>query len=171
MVTSTGTSDIIVRAFISDDDTAAITCPKCQKTLIKDVSKYTEADNMIKLKARCPCGNSFTVFLERRKQYRKTAQLRGTYLYTPSHGPSRSGQHWGSMLVTDISRTGIRMRVNVQPRFKVGDKITVEFNLDDANNSLIKRDVIVQHIKGMEVGATYAMAQSYDNIIGFYLLR
>jgi hypothetical protein len=164
-------SNLIVRAFISGDNTAAITCPKCQKTIIKDVSRYTGADNMIKLKARCPCGNSFTVFLERRKQYRKTVELRGTYLYTPSCGASKIGQYWGSMIVTDISRTGIRMKVSVQPRLKVGDRITVEFNLDDAKNSLIKRDVIVQHIKGMEVGATYAMSQSYDNIIGFYLLK
>ena len=163
--------DLIVRTFISSDNTAAITCPECQKTIIKDVSQYAEADNMIKLKAKCPCGYAFTVVLERRKQYRKATELPGTYLYTPSHGASKSAQHWGAMTVTDISRTGIRMKLNVQPRFQVGDRISVEFRLDDANSSLIKRDVIIEHIKGMEVGAAYAMAQSYDNVIGFYLLK
>lgn len=162
---------MIVKSFIASDNTAAITCPECQKTIIKDVSRYAEADNIIKLKAKCSCGHSFTVFLERRRQYRKSTELRGTYLYAPAHSASKSAQHWGSMVVTDISRTGIRMKLNVQPRFQVGERITVEFRLDDANNSLIKREVIVQHIKGLDVGVTYARAHSYDNIIGFYLLR
>ncbi len=162
---------MIVRTFITSDNTVAITCPQCQKTISKDISQYTEADNVIKLKVKCPCGHLFTVFLERRKQYRKATGLRGTYLYTPSHGASKNAQHWGHMKITDISRTGIRMKLSVQPRFQVGDRITVDFRLDDTNNSQIKRDVVIRRIKGMEVGATYAMAQSYDNLIGFYLLR
>ncbi len=160
-----------VKAFISSDNTATITCPVCQKSKTKDVSKYKDADKSIKLKAHCPCGHTYTVFLERRKQYRKETEFRGTYKYQSPHAISSQSEYWGLMTVVDISRTGIRMKLNVMPRFNVGDRITVEFRLDDANNSLIKRDVIVQNIKGLYVGANYAMAQSYDNIIGFYLLK
>ncbi|MFW6081200.1 MAG: PilZ domain-containing protein [Desulfosalsimonas sp.] len=160
-----------VKAFLTSDNTAAITCPVCQKSVTKDVSRFKDADKYIKLKAHCPCGHSYTVFLERRKQYRKTVSLRGIYKHHDPDAASVNGQHWGSMTVVDISRTGIRMKLGVMPRFKVGDRISVEFRLDDANNSLIKRDVIVQNIKENHVGATYSMPQSYDNIIGFYMLK
>lgn len=160
-----------VKAFISNDNTAAFTCPACQKYTIRDVSKYSKADTVVKLKAKCACGHTFTVFLERRMQYRKDTELQGTYTHPNPHGASQNSRHWGAMTVTDISRTGIRMKLNVMPRFRVGDRITVEFRLDDANNSRVKRDVIVQYIKGFTVGATYASSQSYDNVIGFYLLR
>ncbi|MCF8110710.1 MAG: PilZ domain-containing protein [Desulfobacteraceae bacterium] len=160
-----------VKAFITSENTATITCPVCKRSVTKDVSKFRDADKFIKLKAHCPCGHSYTVFLERRQQYRKSVELRGTYKHHHPDAPQESSGHWGTMTVVDISRTGIRMKLNVTPTFKVGDRISVEFRLDDANKSLIKRDVIVQNIKGPYVGATYSMAQSYDNIIGFYLLK
>ncbi|MFW5930130.1 MAG: PilZ domain-containing protein [Desulfosalsimonas sp.] len=160
-----------VKAFITSENKATITCPACKRSVTKDVSKFRDADKFIKLKAHCPCGHSYTVFLERRQQYRKSVELRGTYKNRFPDGSTKSSGHWGTMTVVDISRTGIRMKLNVTPTFKPGDRISVEFRLDDANKSLIKRDVTVQNIKGSYVGATYAMAQSYDNIIGFYLLK
>ncbi|MFW6335262.1 MAG: PilZ domain-containing protein [Desulfosalsimonas sp.] len=159
-----------VKAFITSENTAAITCPVCQKSVIKDVSRFKDANRYIKLKAHCSCGHSYSVFLERRKQYRKTVSLRGVYKHQDGEDSS-AGQHWGSMTVVDISRTGIRMKLSLPPRFQVGDRISVEFRLDDANNSLIQRDVIVENITDFHVGATYSMAQSYDNVIGFYLLK
>lgn len=162
---------MIVKAFITSENTATITCPACQKTVTKDVSRFKGTDTHIKLKARCQCGHSYTVFLERRKQYRKSVELRGTYKRQDPQARSANSEQSGSMTVLDISRTGIRMKLNVPPRFRVGDQIALEFRLDDANKSLVRRDVIVRNIKGLYVGATYAMAQSYDNIIGFYLLK
>ncbi|MFO7930772.1 MAG: PilZ domain-containing protein [Desulfosalsimonas sp.] len=160
-----------VKAFITSENTASITCPVCQKSVTKDVSRFKDADRYIKLKAHCSCGHSYSVFLERRQQYRKTVALRGVYKHQDPGAESSSGQHWGSMTVVDISRTGIRMKLNVPPRFRVGDRISVEFRLDDANNSLIQRDVIVQNITDSNVGATYSMSHSYDNVIGFYLMK
>lgn len=160
-----------VKAFITNENTATITCPVCQKSVTKDVSKFKDSDKFIKLKAHCPCGHTYTVFLERRQQYRKSVELRGVYKHHSSDTPAASGEHWGSMTVLDVSRTGIRMKLNVEPKFQVGDHISVEFRLDDANNSLIRRDVVVQNIKNLCVGANYASAQAYDNIIGFYLLK
>ncbi|MCF8023969.1 MAG: PilZ domain-containing protein [Desulfobacteraceae bacterium] len=160
-----------VKAFITSENTATITCPACQKSVTKDVSKFKDTDKYIKLRAHCPCGHSYTVFLERRKQYRKSVELRGVYRHHDPASTSGDVEHWGSMTVVDLSRTGIRMKLNVMPKFKVGDRISVEFRLDDANSSLVRRDVIIQNIKGLYVGATYAMAQSYDNIIGFYMLK
>jgi len=162
---------LTVKAFINSENKATITCPLCQKSITKDMSRYKDADKFIKLKAHCSCGHTYAVFLERRKQYRKGVEFRGIYKHHVPHAASRNAEQWGAMTVVDISRTGIRMKLGVSPRFQVGDRISVEFRLDDANNSLIQRDVIVQNIKGFHVGAHYASPQSYDNIIGFYLLK
>jgi hypothetical protein len=47
--------------------------------------------------------------------------------------------------------------------------IFVEFRLDDANQSRIRKKVIVKNIQALSIGLAYADPQNHDSVLGFYL--
>ena len=73
------------------------------------------------------------------------------------------------MTVTDISRTGLRIKLNFSQDFAPGDKLKLEFTLDDRQRSLIKKEVVVRSVKGLSVGVEFFHAEHYDQL-GPYLL-
>jgi len=158
-----------VKIYVNDDNTATFVCPKCQKTGIKDLTKYLQHKSTPRVKARCACGHSYEVFLEKRKKFRKETDLLGSYKHTPDN--SNLPGHTGSMTVKDISFSGIRIKLQMMPRFKVGDTLYVEFRLDDAKRSQIKKKVIVKNLKGLSAGLAYASPQNHDSVLGFYLFN
>lgn len=160
-----------VKVFVNNDNTATLICPNCQKTRIVDVSKYLGPDAPAKLKAKCACGNSYGVALEKRRHFRKETELEGIYRYTVSAPDGSASEAKGRMKVVNLSKTGMRLKLNSPPPFQLGDRINVEFRLDDKNKSLINRDVYVQNIKDLFVGAEYVSQFSLDSTLGFYLFQ
>jgi len=158
-----------VTIYINDDNTATFVCPKCQKTGIKDLTEYLQRKKSSRLKARCGCGHSYEVFLEKRKKFRKQTDLLGSYKYFSDN--SNTPDHVGSMSVKDISFSGIRIKLQMMPRFKVGDPLVVEFRLDDASRSQIKKKVVVKNMKGLSAGLAYTSPQNHDSVLGFYLFN
>jgi hypothetical protein len=158
-----------VKIYINDDNTATFVCPKCQKTGIKDLTKYLQRKKTNRLKARCGCGHSYEVFLEKRKKFRKETDLIGSYKYIPDN--SNTPDYTGSMSVKDISFSGIRIKLQMMPRFKVGDTLLVEFRLNDANKSQIKKKVTVKNMKGFSAGLAFNSPQNHDSALGFYLFN
>jgi len=158
-----------VKIYVNENNSATFICPKCQKTAVKDLTRYIERKKAFRLKARCNCGHSYEVFLEKRKKFRKPADLPGSYKFTAVAAASEEQQ--GSMTVKDLSYSGLRIKLSVPPRFKVGDTIFVEFRLDDANRSRIRKKVIVKNIEELSVGLAYADPQNHDSVLGFYLFN
>ncbi len=108
----------MMKLFINDDETATVTCPECQKTRIMDISRYMEAD---RLKIKCPCGHAFSVMIEKRRKFRKETHLPGIYRHSTVSALSRTKEYTGQMAVLDISFSGMRLKLDAQPRFTVGD--------------------------------------------------
>ena len=160
-----------VKVFVNSDNTATLMCPNCQNTRIVDVSKYLRPDAPSKLKAKCKCGHTYVVALEKRKYFRKETQLEGIYRYTVSNSVVSSAEVQGRLMVINISKTGMRLKFNSMPRFQVGDLINVEFRLDDSKKSLISRNVYVRNMKGLFIGVEYASQPSLDSALGFYLFH
>jgi len=75
------------------------------------------------------------------------------------------------MTVKDISYSGLRIKLQVMPRFKVGDTLIVKFRLDDANRSQIKKKVVVKNMKGLSAGLAFSSPQNHDSVLGFYLFN
>ena len=73
------------------------------------------------------------------------------------------------MTVRDISTFGIKLRITNTDRIKVGDVLQLEFRLDDSHRSLLQKKVIVRNIEDMNVGVEFAMSESTDKALGFYL--
>ena len=159
------------KIYINSDNTATFTCPECGKTKNADVSRFANREKTVKIKATCACGHSYNVFLERRRQFRKNTNLPGIFRCTPESTRVLTTPYKDQMLVVDISRTGLRLKILSMPNLHVGDQLNVEFNLDDKNQSLISRDVIIKNINAPYVGVQYAQRTHHDSIIGFYLFK
>jgi hypothetical protein len=158
-----------VTIYINDDNTATFACPKCQKTGIKDLTEYLLRKKSNRLKARCGCGHAYEIFLEKRKKFRKQTDLLGSYKYIPEN--TTNPDYTGSMSVKDISFSGVRIQLQMMPRFKLGDILSIEFRLDDTNRSQIKKKAIVKNIKGLSAGLAFTSPQNHDSVLGFYLFN
>jgi hypothetical protein len=180
---------------ILDGNKAQFVCPECKKTKPVDVSKYMDIEEAIKLKVKCGCKHVYTAILCKRDIYRKRRNTILTGAYT-NITDGKEGQK-GSLTVLDISRTGLKTRIS-QLKVKVkdhevhaatdkkanfahkmhktigklgiGDIILVEFNLDDAKKSSIKREGTIRWINHPLVGIEFINLPMYDGALGFYLM-
>jgi hypothetical protein len=175
-------------------DKAVFACPNCEKSHTADVSKYKDIKTPIRLKAKCGCGHSFAVIIDKRDRIRKKTNLSGLYA---NISPGKNGQK-GQMAVMDISRTGLKVKVSdIQVRVKdhdvytstaerasfghkvqkkvgdleLGDKIAVKFNLDNPQKSLIQREAEVRWINKPYLGVQFLSVPMYDGALGFYLMN
>ena len=156
------------KIYLSDKDTASFQCPKCHANKEANVSKYKKITTAVTLKVKCPCGNVYSVTLERRKYYRKDTKFPGKFTFTPLLGDDQKGP----MTVLDISKGGLKFKMLSTPLFKPDDIIEVEFNLDNKNRTLIRKQVYVRNIKDNFVNVEFCSFDpnvSEDKALGFYL--
>lgn len=178
---------------LNKENMAEIRCSKCLKIRTVDMSKYVTMDRSIKFKAKCACGHSDTVFLNRRDKLRKQTDFFGVYTNLSS---GKEGQR-GEMTVLDVSRSGLKMKIShVKLKVKehdvtvvtgekasfehkikkpvdeinVGDELLVEFRLDDTKQTLIKKEVIIRWMKMPYVGVEFSSRSLYDGSLGFYMM-
>ena len=156
------------KVFVTGTNMVVFECPECAKSKTADVSKYKDLMQVVRLKVKCPCGHSYKVILERRKYYRKDVNFSGTY----THVFSDYREDKGGMTVKDLSRAGVKIKLNVKKDFKVGDILSVEFSLDDKQRSLIKKEAVIKKISDLYLGVEFSSVDSSnpsDKAIGFYM--
>ena len=148
--------------YVNEDNVATIVCPDCNNIRIVDVTKIISNKCQINVRCKCKCGNVFNAVIERRRFYRKSIRFNGNcYL--------NKGLDKTPIIVTDISRSGIKFEHSNLNKFTVGDEILVEFYLDDAEKSLINKAIIIRSSTGNKVGAEFKSSEHYDKL-GSYLL-
>ncbi|HEA65350.1 MAG TPA: PilZ domain-containing protein [Desulfobacterales bacterium] len=155
------------KAFVSSGNVVTLTCPKCSKSKTADVSKYMDHATEVKIRAKCSCGNTLRVTLDRRKFYRKITNLPGIYI------SEKEGTR-GQITVKDLSMGGLKFKVNMKPAFSVNDKLLLEFHLDNKSRSMIREWVIVRNIVDLEIGTKFVSFDpggSTEQNIQFYLLE
>ena len=157
------------KAFITRDNKVTFSCPQCKGMRTVDVTKYKALEKAVKIKVRCPCGHDYPVMIERRKQFRKAVSLPGTF--SRIFNDRRAGS--GTMVVKDVSRNGLQIRVNDSSYMKAGDILEVEFKLDDNKRSPIRKEVVIRKIVGYDLGTEFTSVDAgnaSDKAIGFYLM-
>ena len=156
------------KIFLTDQDTASFQCPKCNASKEANVSKYKKMSTSVTLKVKCPCGNEYSVTLERRKYYRKETKFPGKFIFASLFGDDQKGP----MTVLDISKGGLKFKTLSTPIFQKDDIVEVEFNLDNKNRTPIKKQVHVRNIKDNFVNAEFCsfdISDPGDKALGFYL--
>jgi predicted RNA-binding Zn-ribbon protein involved in translation (DUF1610 family) len=154
------------KVFITSNSTATFVCPQCGNASVADVSKYASIDRKVTVNCKCICGHNFKVSLEKRRQYRKATDLPGEYSYTTPNGDLDKG----IMRVVDISSNGLKLKLSVERKFAGGEKLRVEFHLDDKRRTFIDKQVIVRNVKKNLVGTSFAPNEGDDPALGFYLM-
>jgi len=157
---------MIQKVFITSKNTATFVCPECGNTSIANVSKYASIDKKVTVNCKCICGHNFKVSLEKRRQYRKSTDLPGVYYYDMGRGDTDKG----NMRVVDVSSNGLKLKLNVERHFNGGDRLRVEFHLDDKRRTYIKKEVIVRNVYKNLVGTSFSPTEGDDPALGFYLM-
>ena len=156
------------KVFVTESNMAVFECPQCNKGKSVDVSRYKNIRQVVRIKVKCPCGHTYRVVLERRKHFRKHVNFPGTYTHVlPDYREDKGG-----ITVKDLSRSGIKIKINVEKDFKIGDILLVEFQLNDKQRSLIKKDAAIKKISNSYLGLEFNSIDSSDpsdKAIGFFM--
>jgi hypothetical protein len=103
--------------------------------------------------------------LEKRRLYRKTVNLSGTYdLIKNGKVVDRGG-----VKIVDLSLGGGKLKLHVQRNLHVGDHLNLEFSLDDTNQTPVKKKATIRTIIGTTIGVIFSSPDAYDTMLGFYL--
>jgi transcription elongation factor Elf1 len=164
---------MVETVFVSDNN-AVFVCPECSKTRSVDISRYKNLNMSSVIKCTCFCGHSYHIKLAKRKAARRKASIIGMYTHIVSNVGDNFCEEIGKGVVTivDISHSGLLLKFNAKPRFEGGDRIMIEFDLDDSNKTRIKKELIIRNIKDKKVGAEFSSVDpnnANDKAIGDYL--
>ena len=147
-----------LRVFMNDNGVATFKCPKCQNLQIKDIGKFNKITNVKKIKCSCSCGNTFRVILEKRKFFRKDAELVGRYRIRSQDNKEKRG----TFTIIDVSQSGLMFITNVKHDLQIGDELIVEFYIDKEQNFLVSKEGIIRRIIDKKVGIQLNTTEHYD---------
>lgn len=143
-------------------DTAVFVCPECQKTKVLQLSQYKFTKPRTTVTCRCSCGHSCKVILEKRYNLFGDTHLLGTFL------TSEKKRNSGKMTIKKLNSKGLMLKTNIEQNILPGLKMFLEFVLDDAKQSIVKKEVVVKASKGKYLSAEFTSDEHYDNL-GPYL--
>lgn len=150
------------KVFINDQKIATFKCPECEKSWTKDLSDFKDHDNFIRLKCKCPCGNSFSVSLDKRRHSRKDTNLGGAFIHN-------SHKHRGLIEIKNISKSGIGFELSTDHSIREGDRLELRFNLDDSEESYVCKEVIIRKVRGNYVGVEFSdITRENDNLYAYF---
>lgn len=147
---------------IDSFDTARFSCPECNREKIMQLSAYDIKRQNTKVKCRCRCGHTYMVILEKKIESIQDTRLLGTFI-------SKDGiKCSGKMIIKKLNSKGLMLKTNIEQHILPGLKLFLEFVLDDAKQSIVKKEVVVKAKKGKYLSAEFTSDEHYDNL-GPYL--
>lgn len=150
------------KIYIDSLDTAQFACPVCGREKIMQLSEYNLKKRITKVRCRCRCGHTYMVNLEKEAEAIQDTQLLGTFADKNPDGCK------GKMIIKKMNSKGIMLRTNIDQNITPGRKLTLEFVLDDAKQSIVQKEVVVRAKKGKYLSADFLTEEHYDNL-GPYL--
>ena len=92
----------------------------------------------VRTRVLCPCGRTYAVFLERRVFVRKGVRLPGRFRRR-GHGREQSREQ--SMVILNLSRTGLMFEPESPERFQIGDALLVDFSFGTEQTTHVCKQV------------------------------
>jgi len=132
--------------YVDDSSRVTVVCPQCEKETNIDVTYFKDTHK--KMKAKCPCGESFRLNLEFRQTYRKNFRLAGEYSVQVK-------DEKGEILIEEISASGIRFASLKPHNITKDDTVELKFNLDNPMKTEIRELVKIIWLNDRHVGAQY----------------
>ena len=151
------------KLYINEENKAYAICPQCGKVKTIDVLRYEGTDRQFRVGIECICGCSYTVFIERRKYYRKETDLSGVCANFDS-------MDIREINVKNLSRTGVGFTVNSPIPMSPGDILNVRFVLDGKKRVVINEEVVIRRINENYIGAGFCKIRELYPDLGYYLM-
>jgi hypothetical protein len=122
------------------------------------------------LHVKCPCRNKFFIMREQRRFFRKKIHLEGAFKIANQDQFYFSEANWVPSIMTDLSKLGVRFCTKKIGPVRLGDRVLVQFHLDNSTKTLIEKSAFVQSITENDVGCRFEESREHDVTLGFYLL-
>ncbi len=152
------------RVFMDSLDTARFVCPKCRREKIMQLSAYNIKKHSTRVRLRCKCGHTRIITLEKLAEAQKSMQLLGTFMVKDRDGV------FGKIIIKKLNSNGILLKTNIEQGLLPGLKLFLEFVLDDAKQSIVKKEVVVKAKKGKFLTAEFT-SNLHDDNLGPYLFN
>lgn len=152
------------RVFMDSLDTARFACPECRREKIMQLSAYDIKKHTTRVRLKCKCGHIHIVTLEKMTEAQKSTQLLGTFM------AKDRDQLFGKMIIKKLNSKGIMLKTNIEQGILPGLSLFLEFVLDDAKQSIVKKEVVVKAKKGKYLTAEF-ITNLHDDNLGPYLLN
>ncbi len=151
---------MVQKVFKDKKNMGTFFCRECGKSKQIDISEFIQLNKEIRLKYTCSCKHIVSVVIERRQDIRKTVSLKGYITRKKTKIPIR---------IMDVSRYGIKIKTINNLEFQSGEKVVVEFILDDTIRSEVIKDMIVRTVSSDGIGLEFESYDHYDRF-GTYIL-
>ncbi len=132
-----------VKCYVNQDGITVFRCPKCETTEIIDTNKSKYAFRSFR--AKCRCGAVIAGLNEFRRCCRKKVHLKGFY-------KNRKTESEGDIFIENISLTGIDFRCLRKHNLQNGDRLDINFTLDNRKKSKVTLFVEVLHVDDGLIG-------------------
>lgn len=157
------------KVFPRDDGQILLTCPYCGIQESVSMVQFDKLGNAVTV--ICSCRKRFAAVLEKRRSYRKSVRLDGYFAVTGEFAANEAKiSNWDSMVVKNLSKTGLRFCSKRVDFIRPGDHLMVRFNLDNSNHDLIVKKAQVVSINNNEVGCRFKGADQFDITLGLYFI-
>lgn len=149
-------------------NTTVFTCPECRQSKILNVTHQIQQKGPVCIRIRCSCGMEKEYMLERRKSIRKKVCLKARCV-SQAHGFDLPVQ------IVEMSRTGMRLKLETPVILKKGDLLNICFTLPGKKEIVVKKSLLVRHIENDRIGAAFVRGKNqfreniYDVAIGYFL--
>jgi len=156
-------------------DLSTLTCPRCHKTAVINISEHLRNKQNAEIQWQCDCGHQFKHTTERRRHNRKRVRCTGLYRYgnEVQLDPGTVAGKFvgkGKMTVVDLSLSGLKVKLKKKEDFKINDRFEVEFYLKDRRRTLVRETATIKNIDKKYIGGTFDAGGSQNLELGFYLL-
>ena len=153
-----------IRADVNHEDRVAFLCPHCKRPFHISVGEYKNIKR--ELAIRCSCNEQFRLLLNFRRFRRKNVILVGEAKNLSMHKSP-----WTVMTIVNLSMGGLRFRVLEPINIQKGDKVRVRFTLDNPQEEMIDKEVIVRNTRDNECGCEFMSLNNNENTLKSHLIE
>ena len=159
---------------VQKENKITLSCPDCLLVREMPVDKHMGRKHF--LTVNCPCGTTYGINLNFRKNYRKEVSIGGYYTSDDSAPGWTDDGNLPTVPINcrikNISMGGLGFTALNRVRVQVGDTLKVKFTLDKVPPEIVEKEVIVRTIKDYYIGCEFIEESGYtDRTLGFYLMK
>ena len=151
------------KVYVNENFDGILICPQCEKRKRTNFSAF-RGHGRRAFKVKCTCETHFQILVDFRRSYRKKTDFVGVCTRLSYKKDT------GEVRILNLSAHGIGFRTATMSALSIGDKVRLQFTLDDKKQSEIIKEGIVRNVDGDYVGCEFTDPSQHEKTLGFYLL-